>query len=294
MASIQNMFVKFMVKRSMNLNKPLEEVRESFERRNKEVRLPGGVEMTSMASGGLAAEVYAVKDAPKDKAAVYLHGGGYALGLYDMTRAFAGKVAKETGLRVFLLNYRVAPEDTYPAALEDSVSLYRWLLENDCPAANIAYITDSSGGSLGFATLMTARDMLLALPACIACFSPAFDFKRTGASHKMKAKIDPYFTQPEYYLEKHYIGNSDPGNPMVSPLYGDLKGLPPMFLCASESDVFLDDSAAMAEKAKAAGVEATVKVWPGMLHNFQLIDALPEAKSAMKEVCAFVKGKLKV
>ena len=293
MPSIQSMFLKFMAKRKMKLNKPLNEVREDFENVTKELKLPAGIEMSSMAAGGLQAQWFALENAPKEKAVIYLHGGGYALGVYDMTRAFCGRLAKETGYRVLLLNYRIAPEDTYPSALEDAVSLYRWLVETDMKPENIAFVTDSSGGSLGLAALMSVRDRFLALPSGIACFSPVFDFAREGASHKSKAHMDPYHTKPEYNLENHYIGSNDPKNPFISPLCGDLKGMPPMYLVASECDVFFDDSARMASKAKAAGVEVTVKTWPGMIHNFQLMDMLPESKTALKEVAAFLKGKLK-
>jgi acetyl esterase/lipase len=184
----------------------------------------------------------------------------------------------------------LAPEHPYPAALEDSLQAFRWLLDQGIKPSNIVFVGDSAGGGLCLATLLALRDQGTSLPAAAVAYSPVTDFKCTGESHQTKIKICLSPEGMAQALAKHYAGEEDPGLSYISPLYGELQGLPPLLIYAGEDETLRDDSIRFAAKAKDEGVDITLRLGEGMFHCYPAMAPLfPEATEAMNEICAFIK-----
>jgi acetyl esterase/lipase len=253
-------------------------------------KLPADFELSPVAIDDLYGEWILPPQADKDKVMLYFHGGGYATGSCQAHRSIVAKFVKGSGLNTLLFDYRLAPEHPFPAALDDSLAVYRWLLAAGISPANIVFVGDSAGGGLSFATLLALRDQALPLPAAAVALSPWTDLKNTGESLKTNAKKDTLtWKESQVVFSKYYAGDNDPGLPWISPLYGDLHGLPPLLIYAGGDELLRDDSTRFAEKARAAGVDVTLRVGEGMFHCYPVCAPLfPEARQAMAEICAFV------
>jgi acetyl esterase/lipase len=258
-------------------------------------QLPDGVVVEPVTLAGpagnerLYAEWIVPAGAAKDKVILYTIGGGYVSGSCNDHRSIVAKIAKGSGVSLLLVEHRLAPEHPYPAALEDSLAAYRWLLAQEVSPASIMIVGESAGGGLCLATLLALRDLGLPLPAAAVAISAWTDLKLTGESHRTKAKVCLSPPGTANVCVSYYVGEHDPGDPWISPLYGDLHGLPPLLINAGEYDTLLDDSTRFAEKAKAAGVDVTLRVGEGMIHCYPLLAPLfPEATQAMQEICAFI------
>lgn len=242
----------------------------------------------------IPAEWVSAPGAAQDRAILYLHGGGYCMGSCNTHRGMAAKLSRGAFARVLLIEYRLAPEHPFPAALEDAVSAYRWLISTGFAPGRIAVAGDSAGGGLAVATLVRLRDEGDPLPAAAVLMSPWVDLEGTGESVKTRAEIDPWLRAEELRpLATLYIRDLDPRHPLVSPVYADLRGLPPMLVHVGEDEILLDDSVRLAERARAAGIEVTFKIWEGMWHVFQAFaEKVPEARRAVEEIGEFLRGKL--
>lgn len=268
-----------------------EEVEAGAERFGK---LPEDIQLTPVKIGDLHAEWLMPPEASKDQVILYFHGGGYVTGTCKSHRGITAKFVKGTGIGALLIEYRLAPENPYPAALEDALAAYRWLLSQGIEPNKIVFIGDSGGGGLCLASLLAIRDQGLPLPAGAVAYSPVTDFKCTGESHQTKLKVclSPEGMAPA--LAKHYAGDHDLELPYISPLYGDLHGLPPLLLYAGEDETLRDDAVRFGEKAKAAGVDVTLRIGEGMFHCYPAVAPLfPEATEAMDEICSFVKERIR-
>jgi monoterpene epsilon-lactone hydrolase len=253
-------------------------------------KLSEGIEVSPVNIDSLYAEWILPAQATKDKIILYFHGGGYVSGTCNSHRSITAKFVKGSQIGALLFEYRLAPENPYPAALEDSIKAYRWLLDQGIAPANIVFVGDSAGGGLCLASLLALRDQGMPLPAAAVTYSPVTDFKCTGESYQTKVKVCLSPEGMALALAKHYAGNEDPGLPYISPLYGDLQGLPPLLIYAGEDETLCDDSIRFAEKAKAAGVDVTLRIGEGMFHCYPAMAPLfPEATQAMKDICAFIK-----
>lgn len=253
-------------------------------------KLPDGVEVSPFTIDDIPAEWILPSQAGKDRVILYFHGGGYVSGTCKAHRPIVAKFVKGSEVGALLFEYRLAPEHRFPAALEDSLAAYRWLLAQGVSSSRIVFVGDSSGGGLCLATLLALRDQGMPLPAGAVAYSPVTDFKCTGESYRTNAKVclSPEGAAPAF--AKHYAGDNDPGLPYISPLYGDLHGLPPMLLYVGGDETLRDDSIRFAEKAKNAGVAVTLRVGEGMFHCYPACAPLfPEATQAMDEICAFIK-----
>jgi acetyl esterase/lipase len=220
---------------------------------------------------------------------LYLHGGAYALGSINVHRELLARLARATHMRVLAVDYRLAPEHPYPAALEDTAAAYRWALDAGCAPSRIVVAGDSAGGGLALATLAALRDAGAPLPAGTVCLSPWLDLALTGASIRTKASVDPVLSREA--LERYaglYAGEHARTHPLISPLYADLRGLPPLLIQVGTDEILLDDAVRGAEKARAAGVRATLDVVEGMFHVFQMVGVLPETRRALERIAAFV------
>lgn len=293
MASLESKQLIGFLRSSNGWNKPLQEVRKDLEGISGEFEYLNRVERCRVSAGGVTAEWLIPPGAPKDKVIVYLHGGGYCLGIVDTNRNFAARMACECGYKVFVVDYRLAPENPYPAAIEDSVAAYRWLLVQGYLPRNIVFAADSSGCGLSLVTLTLLREKGELLPAAQAYICPTIDFSYQGESIRTRAELDPFQLKPEFYISNHYVAGNDPVSPHISPIYADLQGLPPMLVHAGDWDIFLSDSLRLAEKAEAVGVQVQLKVWDEMWHIFHMYaDYLPEGRDALGELCSYIKGML--
>jgi acetyl esterase/lipase len=256
-------------------------------------KLPAGIEVSPVDINGIPSEWVLPPRTIRDKAILFFHGGGYVSGSCSDHRIHAAKFAKGANVGALVFDYRLAPEHPFPAALDDSVSAYRWLLRQNIPSSNIVFIGVSAGGGLCLATLLTLRDQGIPLPAAAVPVSPWTDLKCTGQSYRGNARkcLSPDGTWTAF--SKHYAGAHDPGLPWISPLYGDLRGLPPLRIHVGGDEILLDDAVGFAEKAKNAGVDVQLKVGKGLFHCYPVCAPLfPEATQAMDEICDFIRSRL--
>lgn len=253
-------------------------------------KLPAGIEVSPVTIDGLPAEWILPSAAGKDKVILYTHGGGYVSGSCQNHRTIVARVVKGSEVGALLFEYRLAPENPFPAAIEDSLAAYRWLLAQGVSPSNIIIFGESAGGGLCLATMIALRDKGIPLPAAAVALSPWTDLKCTGESYRTKAKVSLAPAESWTVFSKYYVGDNDPCLPWISPLYGDLRGLPPILIHVGEDEELLDDSISFAEKAKDEGVDVTLRVGEGMVHCYPLLPPfIPEARQAMDEICAFIK-----
>jgi acetyl esterase/lipase len=209
-------------------------------------------------------------------------------------RALVADLARRGGIRALSVDYRLAPEHPFPAALDDAVAAYRWLLARPTEPARIIVGGDSAGGNLALALLLRLRDAGMPLPAGAVLLSPVTDLELTGASHSTRRSVDPFFASADLqpFIEA-YVGTHDPREPYLSPIRADLRGLPPLIVHVGDHEVLLDDASRLGEQAQAAGVDVRTVVWPGMTHVFQMQTLLlPEARRANAEIGAFIRSRL--
>src|SRR5262245_56514447 len=240
-------------------------------------------------AGGVDAEWIVPADAPADKAILYFHGGGFRLGSIASHRDLIARLAQASGTRVLAINYRLAPEHRFPAALEDALAAYDWVREQGLKPENIVLAGDSAGGNLVLTTMLSLRDRGEPLPAAGVLMSPWTDLAASGESYQSRAAADPIHQRPMILaLAKAYLGeNGDFRNPLASPLYADLSGLPPLLIQAGDRETVRDDATMLAEKAKAAGVDTELQVWDGLIHVFQMFPEIPQAREAVAAIAAF-------
>ncbi|MCA9790170.1 MAG: alpha/beta hydrolase [Candidatus Eremiobacteraeota bacterium] len=221
---------------------------------------------------------------------LYFHGGGYFFGSPTTHRSLTRPLAKLSGCRVFALRYRLAPEFPFPAAHEDALAAYLGLLEAGEDPHEIVLAGDSAGGGLALSTLVALRDRGLPLPAAVVCFSPWTDLAATGRSLDTNdAHCAMFYGADIATSARLYAGQASPEHPLISPLYADLGGLPPMLVHVSDSEVLLDDSTRLAERAKQAGVRVELAVWKSLPHVWQLFSPLmPEARRSLVQAADFI------
>ena len=225
---------------------------------------------------------------------LYLHGGGYCICSLDTHRGLVARLALASEARVLAPAYRLAPENPFPAALEDALSAYRWLLKQGIPSEQIAMGGDSAGGGLTVATATSLRDSGEPLPAALFLLSPWTDLTFSGESIRSRRQVDPIFGRdggPQY--APAYIGAHSPADPLVSPLFADLHSLPPVLIHVGNDEILLDDSTRIEEKLKAAGVNVHLKIWNGMWHVFQAFSPwVPEAQSSIEIIGTFIRQQI--
>jgi len=220
---------------------------------------------------------------------LYLHGGAWCLHLPWIYRRLMTALSEQTGLRVLLVNYRLAPEHPFPAGIDDCFAVYRWLAEQGYAERPFALAGDSAGGNLSLITLMRARDALLPLPDCAVLLSPATDLTASGSSQRYNAKADPIFSPAAVdLLPNVYCPGQDRRNPLLSPLFGNWNGLPPLLFHAGSTEMLLDDSVRAHDRAVQAGVEAEIEVWVGLPHVFHVFSLIPESRAGVRAVAVFI------
>ncbi len=253
-------------------------------------RLPKRLRLEKIVLAGLAAAWIRPDDADPHKILLYLHGGGYVAGSIDSHLMLCAPLAQTLKVNLLLPEYRLAPENPFPAALEDALAVYRWLLAQGHRPENILLAGDSAGGGLAVAVTLALREAGDPLPAALLCLSPWCDLTHQGQSHVTQAKSDAVLTTA---LLKEwaacYTEESNLSNPLVSPVYADFHGFPPLLIQVGSEEILLDDARALAEKARAAGVRVELDIWDGMWHVWHILaDLLPESGQAFRQIARFI------
>ncbi len=252
---------------------------------------PRHVEYVDTVVGGVPAIVATPTREPPARHVLYLHGGGYVVGSAYSHIALAARLAKRANATATVIDYRLAPEHPYPAAIEDCVAAYRAIAEATDPAL-VTIAGDSAGGGAALATLVALRDAGDRLPGCAYLLSPWTDLTGSGESYRTKAAIDPMIDVTKIAATAaQYAGRTPLDDPGVSPLFADLAGLPPLLVQAGSDEVLLSDSTALAERATAAGVDVHLDVREGLWHVYQIFAGyLPEATDALVDAAAFIRA----
>jgi acetyl esterase/lipase len=261
----------------------LAERRKRLESLGAHYTLSADVHVEAVIANGVPAEWTLTPEADPARVVMFLHGGAYISGSLLSHRHLVGQIGREAKARTLALNYRLAPEHPFPAALEDTMAGYRYLLSCGYAPEHIALAGESAGGGLVVATLVSLRDQGIALPACAWLSSPWVDLEMSGESMTAKASVDPLIQKP-YLLEAAaaYRNGVDPRMPLVSPLYADLTGLPPMLIQVGTAETLLDDSIWLAHRAALADIRVTLEAWPDMIHAWTLF--YPQINAAQRSL----------
>ncbi|MFS8146768.1 alpha/beta hydrolase [Rhizobium sp. BR 249] len=224
-----------------------------------------------------------------ERVILYIHGGGFSSGSIRTHSLLAGSLAKAASSDVLLIDYRLMPEYTYPAQINDALTAYRWLLDNGYDSGNVIVAGDGAGGNIAIETVLRQMQAAKPLPAAVVALSPITDLAATGGSAVSNAESDPLVDKAWFEaLRKAYLGSRSATDPQISPLYADMKGFPPLLLQVGSGEVLLDDTLRLADKARQAGVDVTTEVWPGMPHQWQLFPSLlDDADRANQNIAEF-------
>jgi len=249
-----------------------------------------GSTVEAVNAGGVPAEWSTTPGAKTDRVILYVHGGGYVIGSIDSHRHLVTELGRAAGTRTLALNYRLSPENKFPAPVEDTVAAYRFLLAQGIKAGNIAIAGDSAGGGLTVAAMTAIRDAGLPQPACGFCISPWIDLEGLGGTMVSKASVDPMVQKDGLSgMATAYLQGADPKSPQAAPLYADLKGLAPLLIQVGASETLLDDSIRLAGLAGAADVQVTLDIFPEMIHVWHLFHPmLAEGRRALKQAGAYI------
>jgi Esterase/lipase len=269
---------------------PIELCRQGLANMMSFSKLPERCKIEKVNAGGIEALWVNAAQTKKESTILYLHGGGYTMGSPQTHAALTGMLSDLSQIKVLSVNYRLAPEEPHPAAIQDAVSAYRWLLQQDVPAKSIVIGGDSAGGGLTFATLLELKSKGDPLPAAAFAISPWVDLAVTGETIATKAEVDPIITESWiYYMAALYAKDADLRSPLISPLYADLSGLPPVLIHVGTNEMLLSDSRRMARALTRAGVDCVLREWEEMFHVFHSVVTLPEARTATEELATFIK-----
>ena len=285
--------IKQLMRSTLQLDAPLATRRAQYEASMSRGHLPADMQVEAVTVETLTAEWVSVPQAASSQVMLYLHGGGYIMGSCHSHRLLAAALAQATGARVLVLDYRLAPEYPFPAALEDAQTAYRWLVTTGIKPEHIVLAGDSAGGGLVLSTLLALRDAGQQLPAKAILLSPWTDLSVSGTSYVTRAERDFMITRDYLLAEAHtYLGEQDPRTPLASPVYADLHGFPPLLIQVGSDEILLDDATRVAERARQAGVAVTLHIAEGMWHVWHAAAAVrlfPEGKAAFDQIADFVR-----
>lgn len=282
--------LRWLVKRRFRPETNLTRYRQRVERMDTRfIKVSSDIRVTEIQAENVPARWIQVPESTTKRIILYLHGGGFCLRGPNLYSNFLARLCRQTHAKGLLLDYRLTPEHPYPAAVQDCLTGYRWLLDRGHDPRNIIFAGDSAGGCLSLVTMTQLRDAREPQPTCAALLSPATDMTVSGWSAITKEREDPFFyLQTLLLLKHHYLQGAFAGDPCVSPLYADFEGLPPLLFQTGSTELLLDDSLRTAAKAKAAGVEVDLQIWRRMPHVFQLFTWLPESHQALKKIGQFI------
>jgi acetyl esterase/lipase len=272
--------------------KPLDQRRREWEAAARLDVLPRGARFSSVEAGGVRSEWMEMPHVDRSRVVLLLHGGGYNAGSPRTHRKMAAHLSRAAHARVLTPDYRLAPEHPFPAGVKDALRAYGFLLEQGFAEEQIIVGGDSAGGGLALSLLLALREAEAKLPRAAVLLSPWTDLSVSSPSYERKRKLDPLIER-EGLAEagKLYAGARDLRDPMASPLFGELHGLPPLLIHVGGDETMLDDSRIFAEKAKAAGVDVTYTLFDGMWHVHHTgAPELPEAVAGYNDIAAFIRA----
>jgi monoterpene epsilon-lactone hydrolase len=255
---------------------------------------PAGTQTIAVDAGGVAAVRIITRASRSDRHVLFLHGGAFVTGSSSLYRHLTWRLVNAARARLLSVDYRLAPEHPFPAALDDAVAAYRWLLADGADPRQVAVMGDSAGGNLAFAMLLKLRDEGLPLPGAAVGLSPWLDLALESPSLKANAEADPMLNADEApKFVRYYLAGADPRMPYASPLYGDLSGMPPALIQVGSDEILRDDAVRMADRLRAAGCRAELEIWPRMPHVWHLFaTVLPEARWAIERLGTFLQSRL--
>ncbi|MGY5853884.1 MAG: alpha/beta hydrolase [Candidatus Thorarchaeota archaeon] len=250
---------------------------------------PDDVSCTQVDAGGVSAEWQDCSSPSMDKVILYFHGGGYIMGSIKSHRCMTLPIGRVCNARILSVDYRLAPEHPYPAQLDDAVKVYQWLIDTGIQLSNVVLMGFSAGGGISLSLIVKLHDLGIELPAGIVLKSPGIDFS-VSESMRTNAPLDPAIGDAGFFMMRQaFIGNADPKDPLVSPIYADPTLFPPLLLQVGSNEMLYDQGRMFVEKAKAAGVNATFQEFPDMVHGWYGME-IPEAKDAIEKIGVFVRG----
>jgi len=282
-------------KEVFSLNTSIPKFREQCEKgASRYARIPKGITIRDETIDGMKSEWLIPDGADPLKIILYVHGGGYVSGSCSDHRGFVSKFAKNTGIICLVYEYRLAPENPFPAALNDSVKIYKWMLFSGFKPENILIAGESAGGGLCLAILLALKAYNIALPVAAVAISPWTDLTCSSDSYRTKNKVSLAPLNSWTVFSKYYVGENTANLPLISPLFGDLKGLPPILINSGVDDELYEDGEKFYLKAKEAGVDITFRPGIGMVHCYPLLAPMfKEATEAMNEIVDFIKTHLR-
>lgn len=275
---------------------PIAVQRQEWEQVALQAALPPNLSIEDMTANGVACEWVVGSRADRSKVLLWVHGGGFSSGSAKTHREFASHLSEATGMAVLLVDYRLAPEYPFPAAIADVTAVYEWLIAQGWKVGSIVIGGDSAGANLVVAGLVSLRASGKPMPAAAVLTSAWLDLTHSGESMTTNAAVDPLTTLESLKAAAQvYAGGKDVADPLISPLFAELHDLPPMLIQVGGDEILLSDSTRFAERLEAAGVEAQLDVWPEMWHTWHgWMATLPEARRAIEVIGQYVKGKVTV
>jgi len=273
----------------------LEQRRATFAPAGSPHPVPDDVLVSEVTAGGVPAHWLAAPGTDAGRVLLFLHGGGFALGSLRSDGELAARLGRAAGMRVLLIEYRLAPEHPFPAAIDDVLAAWRWLrAEQDLDAGSLAVAGDSAGGGLATALLVALRDAGEPLPAAAVLMSPTVDLTSSGASMTERVDQDPFSTPAMLRgFAADYLAGADPETPLASPLFASLAGLPPLLIQAGTADLLLSDSERLAAAASRAGVDVTLEIGEGLPHAYPIMLGTPEAAEATEQTGKFLRARVR-
>jgi acetyl esterase/lipase len=296
MLSLQSYLLKFFLRRSADrgLRVSVQEFRDAFHRRSvQQGKVAPGTRVELTEAGGCAAEWLFVPTEEVGPTILHFHGGGYVFASARTHRGFVSQILARSGGKALVLDYRRAPEHPFPAALDDAIEAYRWLLDRPVPPEQIAFAGESAGAGLALATMLRAREEGLPLPSCVALVSPWVDLTHSGASIVENEGKDVLLRGEQLRSwAAMYAGDHDRKDPLVSPIYADLHGFPPLWMCVERDELLYSETVLLADRMKQAGAEVHLEVVEGLMHVWPFFySALPEGKQTIRHLADFIKDK---
>ena len=271
---------------------PPDSARAHFERFARIfLRRAHGVDVEQSQIAGIDVDWLRPTDARQDKVIFYLHGGAYVMGSRRTHRQLVSHIARSAGVVAVVVEYRLAPEDPFPAGLDDAVAVYRGLLESGFSPEDIIISGDSAGGGLSAATLLALRHAGVPMPVAAVLLSPFLDVTGSGESATTRADRDPWFDINDLNVVARYYCPDEKQwrNPLVSPVFANVAGLPPMLIHVGDDEILLSDATRFADKLKAQGIDVELEIWPEMWHVFQMfVGKMPEARDGIEKIAAYM------
>ncbi len=269
-------------------NKSVEQLRQEFETDMSRYKLSQAVTIEKVSVGKINCEWIVPPNVNSGRTLYYIHGGGFYAGSLNTHRVAVANFASSMGIRAFHIDYKLAPEYPFPAAVEDCVSVYKWLIEHDTSPKSIIIGGESAGATLTLNTLITCRNQGVELPAAAFCLCPLTDFAFKSESLVKQNENELFYTLEELeWVRQIYAEGHNPKDPKLSPVYANLNGLPPLLIHTTDQEMLCDDAIRLNIKAQTDGVNTELKVWNGLFHGFQLLPFLPESKTALEELSSF-------